>query len=122
MFTYSFFIAATFFFIWYSYKLIRDVSGVDQYWHIPQTLFLVVVWLMPLSVTFSWLYLFRAVCWGLMFPFLFNTGLNLYRINSGTNITWKHLGKYDFLNWGMTVVMFIGGLLAIITYEIFGNG
>src|SRR5574338_55636 len=98
MITYLFFTLNTFLFTWYSSKLMKDVSGIDQYWHYPQLFLLIGFFLMPLSV-YSALqskteYFIRTVCWGMMFPFLFNSGLNLYR-----DIPINHLGKYDFLNF-----------------------
>ena len=114
---YIFFALNTFLFTWYSSKLIKDVSGLDQYWHIPQVIMLVGFFLMPLAI-YSTLkskaeYLVRAVCWGMMFPFLFNSGLNLYR-----GLAIDHLGRYDFLSFCYTIILFIIGLSLTIAFEI----
>lgn len=103
-----------FLFTWYSYKLIRDVSGKDQYWHIPQVIFLSVVYLLPFVVTLDFQILWTTLFLGLQFPFIFNTGLNLYRINSGTQIKWTHTGKYDFLKFYQTVILFLIGIILIL--------
>lgn len=58
-------------------------------------------------------YLVKVVCWGMMFPFLFNTGLNLYR-----DLPIQHLGKYDFLSFAQTVALFVLGFLSTIIFEI----
>lgn len=113
MITYLFFALNTFLFTWYSSKLLRDVSGRDQYWHIPQMIMLAGFFLMPLAVDFSFGYLIKVICWGCMFPFLFNTGLNLYR-----KLPIAHLGKYDFLKFGQIVVLFLIGLSLTIIFEI----
>jgi hypothetical protein len=115
--TYLFFILNTFLFTWYSSKLLRDVSGADQYWHYPQMFLLIGFFLMPLAV-YSTLkskaeYLIRVVCWGMMFPFLFNSGLNLYR-----DLPIQHLGSYDFLNFAQTVALFVLGFLFTIIFEV----
>ena len=117
MITYLFFILNTFLFTWYSSKLMPDLSGVSQYWHIPQMLLLIGFYLMPLAV-YSTLkskaeYLVRVVCWGMMFPFLFNSGLNLYR-----SLPIQHLGKYDFLSFVQTVALFVLGFLFTIIFEV----
>lgn len=123
--TYIMFMLTTFLFTWYSYKLIRDVSGRDQYWHYPQMFVLVAFYLMPGAILLglnhyaALVYIIRAISWGLMFPFIFNTGLNIYRINAGTNISWKHLGEYDFLTFTQTVLLFIAGILSTIVINIF---
>lgn len=103
-----------FLFTWYSYKLIRDVSGKDQYWHIPQVMFLVAVYLLPFVATLDFHILLISIAMGLQFPFLFNSGLNLYRINSGTNIKWTHTGRYDFLKFWQTVILFLIGIILIL--------
>ena len=104
------YIYLTFFlFTWYSYKLIRDVSGRDQYWHIPQRTFLIAVYLLPFIYTMNWNYLILIAGMGLQFPFLFNSGLNLYR-----KLPITHLGDYDFLKFYQTVILFIIGLCIIV--------
>lgn len=103
-----------FLFTWYSYKLIRDVNGIDQYWHIPQVMFLASVYLLPFIITMDWNVLYVTASMGLQFSFLFNTGLNLYRINSGTQIKWTHTGRYDFLKFYHTVVLFLIGIILIV--------
>lgn len=104
------YIYLTFFlFTWYSYKLIRDVSGRDQYWHIPQRTFLICVYLLPFVYTMDYEYLILIAGMGLQFPFLFNSGLNLYR-----KLPITHLGDYDFLTFTQTVILFIIGLLVTI--------
>lgn len=117
MITYLFFILNTFLFTWYSSKLLKDVSGSDQYWHYPQMFMLVGFFLMPLAVYSSMQskaeYFLRAVNWGMMFPFMFNSGLNLYR-----GLPIDHLGRYDFLNFWQTIVLFIIGLTFTIVFEI----
>lgn len=119
MITYIFFILNTFLFTWYSSKLLRDVSGRDQYWHIPQVIMLISFHLMPLSVASNILeYLIQICLYGLMFPLLFNTGLNLYRISAGARITWKHTGRYDFLSFTQSVILFSIGLTLIIGFEV----
>lgn len=107
-----------FLFTWYTYKLIRNVSGIDQYWHIPQMIFLCGIYLLPFVMTWQLEKLLFCFLMGLQFPFLFNTGLNLYRINAGTKITWYHLGKYDFLKFWQTIVLFLVGLIGLIIFII----
>ena len=101
------FLFNTFLFTWYSAKLLRDVSGIDQYWHIPQMLMLYGFFLMPLLVAKNKIqYLIRLICFSLTFPFLFNSGLNLYR-----DLPINHLGKYDFLSFEQAIALFCVGLL-----------
>ena len=100
-----------FLFTWYSYKLIRDVSGRDQYWHIPQVMFLVAVYLLPFVYTLSLDYAILIAGMGLQFPFLFNSGLNAYR-----RFDLDHLGRYDFFSFPLTILLFVIGLLIIIQY------
>jgi len=114
MIIYIFFVFNTFLFTWYSSKLLKDVSGRDQYWHIPQVIMLISFFLMPVVVaSFKIDYLIRVCLFGMMFPFLFNTGLNLYR-----GLPVNHLGKYDFLKYWQTVLLFIIGFLSIMGYDI----
>ena len=105
------YIYLTFFlFTWYAYKIIRDLSGREGgYWHIPQVMFLICVYLLPFIYTFDLNYLFLIAGMGLQFPFLFNSGLNLYR-----KLPITHLGDYDFLTFTQTVILFIIGLLVTI--------
>lgn len=103
-----------FLFTWYSAKLLRDIKGLDQYWHLPQMYFLIGIYLLPYIMTWQLDKLLFCFIMGLQFPFIFNTVLNIYRINAGANITWKHLGKYDFLKFWQTVVLFIIGLIGLI--------
>lgn len=120
MIIYFFFALVTWLFIWYSKKLINDVSGRDQYWHTPQMIFLIVVFLMPgaalleLSKYAAGIYLIRVSLWGLMFPFLFNVGLNLYR-----QLPVNYLGKYDFLTFTQTVLLFVAGLISSTVFNYF---
>ena len=109
-----------FLFTWYSYKLIRDVRGVDQYWHVPQTFFLVLVYLLPFVLTYDFHYLIRMGFLGIQFPFLFNTGLNAYRREALTkaNKNWfTHTGRYDFLTFTQTVILLIIGVLGLGLYH-----
>lgn len=108
-----YFYITVFLFTWYSYKLIRDVSGVDQYWHIPQTFFLVAVYLFPFFINYDLHYLIKIGLLGIQFPFLFNSGLNLYR-----RLPITHLGKYDFLTFTQTVILFIIGVAGLVLYYI----
>jgi hypothetical protein len=109
------FLFNTFLFTWYSAKLLRDVSGIDQYWHIPQMIMLYGFFLMPLIVAKNKIqYLIRLICFSLTFPFLFNSGLNLYR-----DLPINHLGKYDFLNYTQTVGLFFLGLVFCFVYEVY---
>lgn len=106
------FIFNTFLFLWYSDKLLNN-QMTEQYWHIPQMIMLIGFYLMPIIVAKERIkYLVRLAFYGCCFPFMFNVGLNLYR---GLPIT--HLGKYDFLNFKQTVVIFLFGLLGSIGYE-----
>lgn len=98
-----------FLFTWYSAKLIKDVKGVNQYWHIPQMIFLIAVYLLPYVLTWNLEHLLFCFVMGLQFPFIFNSGLNAYRY-----IPIKDLGKYDFLKFWQTVVLFIIGLFSLI--------
>lgn len=114
---YSGFLFTTILFTWYSVHLIRDVSGVDQFWHYPQMIFLIAIYLMPLIVARNKLvYLYRICCYGVMFPFIFNTGLNI-----GRGLPLDHLGRYDFLAYWQTVVLAIVGLFGIIIFELVKN-
>ena len=102
-------------FSWYSDKLINDVSGIDQYWHIPQMIFLIAVYLMPVWVTNEKVkYLLQLVGMGLMFPFLFNTLLNTYR-----HLPIDYVGKYDFLPFWAIVSLFILGVAWSIVYNFY---
>ena len=116
MITYLFFILNTFLFTWYTDKLLNNAM-IEGYWHIPQLMMLIGFFLMPLSV-YSTIqskieYFIRTVCWGMMFPFLFNSGLNLYR-----DLPVSHLGAYDFLSFWHTIVLFLIGLSFTIIFEI----
>jgi hypothetical protein len=102
-----------FLFTWYSDKLMPDLSGVTQYWHIPQMLFLIVVYLLPFFFTYDLNYLVLIASMGLQFPFIFNSGLNAYR---GLPIT--HLGRYDFLKFYQTVILFLIGLITLIIVKV----
>lgn len=105
----------TFLFTWYSAKLMLDVSGRNQYWHIPQMLALFGFFLMPLLVAkYKLEYFIRLVCFSLTFPLLFNSGLNLYR-----DLPISHLGHYDFLSFTQTVILFFLGLILCLLYELY---
>lgn len=100
-----------FLFTWYSYKLIKDVSGKDQYWHIPQMIFMCGIYLLPFVMTWQLEKLLFCSLMGLQFPFLFNSGLNAYR-----RLPITHLGGYDFLKFSYTVALFIVGLIGIVIF------
>lgn len=106
---YLYFAAMTFIVTWYDYKRLRDSSGADGYWHWPFMIMLIGFWFMPLIITPTFHYIAKACIWGFMFPFLFNTGLNIYRKQP-----LKHLGRYDFLSWNETLILFILGIIGII--------
>lgn len=102
-----------FLFTWYSAKLIKDVKGIDQYWHIPQTVFLAGIYLLPYMLTFNLHHLIFCFLMGLQFPFIFNSGLNAYR-----GLPIDHLGKYDFLTFKQTVLLLIIGVIGLIVFLI----
>ena len=114
MITYIFFIINTFLFTWYTDKLLNN-KMTDGYWHIPQLLMLIGFFLMPIAVAkYKVQYLIRVALFGCMFPFLFNTGLNLYR-----GLPYNHLGKYDFLSFAQTVALFAFAIFATVGYEMY---
>ena len=98
-----------FLFTWYSYKLIKDVKGIDQYWHLPQMYFLIGIYLLPYVMTWQLDKLLFCFVMGLQFPFIFNSGLNAYR-----KLPITHLGKYDFLKFWQTIVLFAIGFASLI--------
>lgn len=105
-----------FLFTWYSAKLLKDVSGVDQYWHIPQMIFLIAIYLLPYFFTRKPKDLMTCLFAGLQFPFIFNSGLNLYR-----GLPISHLGKYDFLNFETTIGLFAVGVILSILNVVFAE-
>jgi len=112
---YLHFLFTVWLFSWYSDKLINDVSGIDQYWHIPQLLFLIAVYVMPVWVTENKVkYSLKLLGMGLMFPFLFNTLLNTYR-----HLPISYVGKYDFLPFWAILTIFIIGLLWTLSYNFY---
>ena len=104
-----------FLFTWYSSKLMNDTSKLNQYFHIPQMIFLVAIYLLPFVMTLQWEKLLFCFVMGLQFPFIFNSGLNGYR-----KLPIDHLGKYDFIGFKMTVVLFIIGLAGLILIVVRG--
>lgn len=100
-------------FTWYTHKLTKDVSGIDQYWHIPQMIFLIAIYLLPFVMTLQWEKLLFCFVMGLQFPFIFNSGLNAYR-----RLPITHLGRYDFLSFKWTVGLSIIGLVSLIIFII----
>ncbi|MDY0082861.1 MAG: hypothetical protein RBR74_06750 [Ignavibacteriaceae bacterium] len=91
----------------------------DQYWHIPQVLFLFSVYLMPFAYSFDFLYLPKIFFLGCQFPFLFNTSINAYRKDELGSGWYKHLGKYDWVSYDQTVFLFAFGLVGTIIYGVF---
>ena len=104
-----------FLFTWYSHKLMKDVSGKDQYWHIPQMIFLIGIYLLPFVMTWHIDKLLFCFVMGLQFPFLFNSGLNIYR-----RLPINHLGNYDFLKFWHTVILFLIGLIGAVLITVKG--
>jgi hypothetical protein len=98
-----------FLFTWYSSKLLKNTQYLDQYFHIPQLIFLIAVYLLPYFYSYELNYLLILASFGLQFPFLFNTGLNFYR-----KLSLNHIGKYDFLKFWQTVVLFVLGVLVLL--------
>lgn len=98
-----------FLFTWYSSKLLKDVSGRNQYWHTPQMIFLINVYLLPYVATRDFNILLTTFALGLQFPFIFNSGLNLYR-----RLPINHLGEYDFLKFYQTIILLIIGITLLI--------
>lgn len=97
-------------FIWYTAKLLNKKNIlIDGYWHIPQTFFLIAVYCLPIVWVQSTLIIYTTIHWGFMFPFLFNSGLNIYR-----KLPIRHLGKYDFLKFWHTVILFSVGIILLI--------
>lgn len=97
-------------FIWYTAKLLNKKNIlVDGYWHIPQVMFLIAVYCLPIVWNHSTVVIYTTVHWGLMFPFLFNVTLNIYR-----RLPIQYLGKYDWLKFWHTVVLFIVGFILLI--------
>jgi len=94
-------------FTWYSSKLLYYKNSLaDGYWHIPQTLFLIAVYLLPVVWIHNLSIVLFTAAYGLIFPFFFNTGLNIYR-----KLPIQHLGKYDWLSFPVTLVLFIAGII-----------
>jgi hypothetical protein len=87
---------------------------VEGYWHIPQIIFLIAVYLLPYFLSFDWKYLITIGALGMQFPFLFNTGLNAY-MHKEIGERWViYVGKYDFLKFWQTVVLFALGVLVLL--------
>lgn len=95
-------------FTWYSAKLLKN-NFVDQYWHIPQVLFLIAVYCLPIAWKPEFDVIYLTVAWAFVFPFFFNVGLNIYR-----RLPIQHLGRYDFLKFWQTVILFIVGIILIV--------
>ena len=106
-----------FFAAWLNAKFIKDASGKDQYWHTVQ--FYGWIWiylsyaLIPLLFGMPLLYwLFNVVKiiigFGLMYSLIYNSLLDLMRRFKIT-----HLGRYDFLSFTWTVILFFIGLILI---------
>ena len=93
----------------------NDTSKLNQYFHIPQMIFLVAIYLLPYMLTWNLEHLLFCFVMGLQFPFIFNSGLNGYR-----KLPIDHLGKYDFLKFWLTVVLFIIGLTGLILIVVKG--
>lgn len=98
-------------FIWYTAKLLNKKNIlIDGYWHIPQVMFLIAVYCLPIVWLHNLYIVLFTTAYGLMFPFFFNTGLNIYR-----KLPIQHLGKYDWLSFPITVILFIAGIILRIT-------
>jgi hypothetical protein len=115
---YFWFYFSLFLFAWYTSKLLKN-KMTDQYWHIPQVLFLFSVYLMPFAYSFDFLYLPKIFFLGCQFPFLFNTSINAYRKDELGSGWYKHLGKYDWVSYDQTVFLFAFGLVGTIIYGVF---
>lgn len=96
-------------FTWYSSKLMTNTNELNQYFHVPQMIFLFAVYLMPYFINYDWHYLIEIECLALTYPFCFNSGLNLYR-----RLPISHLGKYDFLTFTETIICLIAGIIGIV--------
>lgn len=111
-FIYLGFLFNTWLFIWYSDKLL-DNRLTAQYWHIPQMIFLIGIYLMPVFVAKDRIkYLLQIICYGMIYPLIFNVGLNLYR-----QLPIQHTGQYDFLTFTQTIAFAVIGIAGIILIE-----
>ena len=110
--TYIVFLVTLFLFAWLNAKFIKDVSGRDQYWHHVQ--FYLWIWLYISFGLIAWSYgksfptdyVIRAIGWGFMWMFSYNSLLNALRA-----LKINHLGKYDKLSFPVTIILFLVGLL-----------
>lgn len=116
---YYIFIITFFFATWLNAKFIRDASGKDGYWHITQFYgwvwtylafgLIPIIYGMPLL---TWVFKagFPLVSFGLMYPLMYNSLLNLMR-----KLEWTHLGRYDLPLWLTRVLFVIGFIIFIFT-------
>lgn len=112
---YIWFYLTVFLFTWYSAKLLKN-KMIDQYWHIPQVIFLFAVYSLGFFINYDWKYLITMFLLGLQFPFLFNVGLNAYRRKEIGDNWVTYLGKYDKLTFAQTVHLLIIGVAGSIIW------
>lgn len=103
---------------WLNAKFIKDASGKDQYWHTVQLYQQIWIYLsyglILLIYGMSWKYLLlnfglSLAGWGFCYMLLYNSLLNVMRRMKIT-----HLGRYDFFSFGITVVLFVLGVLVLL--------
>jgi hypothetical protein len=111
MITYLVFLITTWFTVWLNAKFINDSKGTDQYWHIVQ--FMQQAWIWCAFGIFVFInngdicnYIIRAACYGAMYMLIYNSSLNALR-----KLNISHLGRYDFVSFRVTVVLFILGFI-----------
>jgi hypothetical protein len=104
---YIWFYLCVFLFSWYTAKLLLNTL-TEEYWHIPQLLFLCAVFLMPYFTNYDWHYLVKIGCLALTYPLCFNGTINAYR-----KLPISHLGTADFLTFPEIVLCFCIGATGI---------
>lgn len=85
------------------------VINSNQDWHYLQILNIVYLLSIGFENKNSKKHILNLIGFSLIYPFLFNTTLNVFR-----NLPINHLGVYDFISFPLTVILFVLGLIYIL--------